>query len=777
MVRVIRTFRPDVLVSRFQGTPRDGHGHHQAAGILTREAFRAAADPARFPEQLREGLTPWQVKKLYVGNLRPPFSTTPLEPGSYTLTLDTGAEDSLLGTSYARFAMEGLKHQLSQGAGSWSVPPGPHISYYKLVDSVLPPVDHEQSFFDGIDTTLPGLATRLGSDEGKFPELRPELVRMQHDVEQAGAAAKTKIEDAASPLLDGYAAADGLLARLSRPGLGLPPAALAELQTELDTKREQFQRAAGLALGLNMQATVQAPASLPGGFMAVRGGTFSVGVEVNSPFVKIKANTVTLEAPGGWQIRRVSSAGLDPASAWFSVRVAADAPFSRPCISRKDEQQAVYTVENDACAVLPLPPPVLHAVATYSFDGHSGRIEVPVEVRFTEPESPASTVVTPEQTQTQPLPETPVALAETKANDHVSRRALAVGPEFSVAATPVTRVIRANEPSSFAVNLSARANLASDSRVTFQTTAASGWKVKAEELPGSSSCPLAVIAEMGQERRCEFAFGLPAHVVEGMYPIEGAVEHNRARYAEGYALITRPDLGSALYYQPAETNVSAVEVKLPQGLKVGYVMGSGDDIPAILSQLGLNVKLIPDAELATGDLNAYDTIVLGIRAYDTRLEVRRLNRRLLDYVAAGGTLVVQYNSGVADFNSANYTPFAAELSRDRVTDEEAPVAMLAPDAAVLNYPNRIAASDFNGWVQERGLYFMSSWDGHFRPLLESHDPSESPLAGGLLEARYGKGVYLYTGYSFFRQLPAGVPGAIRLFVNLVSAGHESLPAR
>src|SRR5271170_1622415 len=207
-------------------------------------------------------------------------------------------------------------------------------------------------------------------------------------------------------------------------------------------------------------------------------------------------------------------------------------------------------------------------------------------------------------------------------------------------------------------------------------------------------------------------------------------------------------------------------------MKIGYIMGAGDDITTVLQQVGMDVTLVPAEKLATEDLSGYATIVLGIRAYDTQKDVAANNKKLLDFVAAGGTLVVQYNSGVGDFNNGHFTPYPADLSRARVSVEEAPVEILAPEDGVFHYPNAITARDFDGWVQERGLYFMSKWDDHFTPLLACHDPGEEAQKGGLLRAQYGKGTYIYTGYAFFRQLPAGVPGAVRLYVNLLSAGYQ-----
>ena len=259
---------------------------------------------------------------------------------------------------------------------------------------------------------------------------------------------------------------------------------------------------------------------------------------------------------------------------------------------------------------------------------------------------------------------------------------------------------------------------------------------------------------------------------EGRVTVRAILDSEGDKYEEGYSLVTREDLGSFYYYQPARQRVSIVDVQVPHDLKIGYIMGAGDDIPAVLKQVGLDVTLIAPEKLSSEDLSVYGTIVLGIRAYDTQKEVATNNKKLLDYVSAGGTLVVQYNASAGDFNAGHFTPYPANLSRTRVSVEEAPVTVLAPDDGVFHYPNAIMARDFDGWIQERGLYFMDKWDDHFKPLLASHDPGEDAQKGGLLRAQYGKGTYIYTGYAFFRQLPAGVPGAVRLYVNLLSAGHE-----
>ncbi|MGH2568013.1 MAG: hypothetical protein ACRDGA_06705, partial [Bacteroidota bacterium] len=203
------------------------------------------------------------------------------------------------------------------------------------------------------------------------------------------------------------------------------------------------------------------------------------------------------------------------------------------------------------------------------------------------------------------------------------------------------------------------------------------------------------------------------------------------------------------------------------GTNIGYIVGSGDEIPSALRQVGYNVALITDEDLASGDLSRFDAIIAGVRAYNTRPAIRNQQKRLLEYVEKGGTYLVQYVTQQR-LESENLGPYPFDVSRDRVSVEEAPVLFLRPNHTLLNSPNKITPADFEGWVQERGLYFADKWDSKYETVIASNDPGEKPKEGGLLVARYGKGYFLYTGYAFFRQLPAGVPGACRLFVNLIS---------
>jgi hypothetical protein len=339
-----------------------------------------------------------------------------------------------------------------------------------------------------------------------------------------------------------------------------------------------------------------------------------------------------------------------------------------------------------------------------------------------------------------------------------------VGPPISVLLTSPVVVAPVGGEGKAAIGVSVRSNVQSPVHAKLKLETPPGWKVEPAEIAVD-------LDHDGDLNNYSFQI-TPQNLHEGTYKVTARAEYNGKQYAEGFKIITRPDLDSYPAYRPATENVQAVDVKLPAQLKVGYIMGAGDEIPSVLQSVGLNTSIITSLELASGDLSRYGTIIVGIRAYDTRTDVREHNRRLLDYVNGGGTLIVQYNQSTGAFNDGHYTPYPATEANVRVSVEEQPVEMLAPEERVFNWPNKITQKDFDGWVQERGLYFMSQWDAQFKPLLACNDPGEPPQKGGLLQAHYGKGIYIYSAYGFSRQLPAGVPGAIRLFVNLISAGHQ-----
>ena len=755
IVRVIRTFRPDVLIARFSGTERDGHGHHQASAILTKEAFRAAADPKRFPEQIAAGLAPWQPKKLYIGNVCG-FGAMTCPTENYTVKLNTGVVNPALGMSYVQFAMEGLRHQLSQGAGGWTVEPGDRFAYYKLVDSVLPPKTdkdgHEKDFFDGIDTSLPGLASRLGDEEKKVPQLRPALVKIADELKQAAAQSETSPDAAVRPLLADLESLSHLLGE----GSNLSPSARKDLLIRLQEKEEQIQAALNFALNVSIEATGVIPDSgIPNqqNTLAISPGQkFTIHVKFHNGSkhpLWLKDIMVDGMIPAAVaEPKQVLQPGRDYETS-FQFQLLSGFPVTRPALHRNDpERDAVYTVDEPQYATLPFPPPPFRVIVHY-------------DVTDLAPPTDGDPAVQTYAT----LPEIsmPVLVPFTDEKGQQQSRPLNVTPIYSVMLEPGEQVIRVANGTATTVKVGVSCNLTGAQPGQLRLEVPAGWRVEPNELPVHFS-------KRGDKQDLEFKI-FPETLKEGETQIRAVLTSGGKTYIEGYSLVTREDLESTYYYQPAIQRVSIVDVKIPNDLKIGYAMGAGDDIPTVLRQIGLDVTVILAEKLASEDLSRYGTIVLGIRAYDTQKDVGTNNKKLLDYVSAGGTLIVQYDTGVSDFNSGRFTPFSAQLSRARVSVEEAPVEILAPDDPVFHYPNQITRRDFDGWVQERGLYFMNQWDSNFKALLSCHDPGEQPQKGGLLKAQYGKGVYIYNAYAFFRQLPAGVPGAIRLYVNLLAAGH------
>jgi LmbE family N-acetylglucosaminyl deacetylase len=746
MVRVIRTFRPDVICTRFQGNSRDGHGNHQASGILTREAFRTAADPKRFPEQIREGLQPWQAKKLYMDNVR--------NNEDWNVELETSQVDPVLGMSYVQLAFKGLQHQLSQGAGTWRLDDRRRTSYYKLIDSAMPNVPvsnaHEKDFFDGIDTSVPGLAARLGANENKLPGLKQQLESIARSVDEASAAADKSPESAAPSLLRGLRMTRELIAKVESSQLSAIEKA--DLLVALRAKQEQFQRAANLALGLELGAGPGTPDGRP---MAEQFATTSDGEVLaaaitagksfllvakfrNGGNTPIEIRELKAEAPQAWnaelfmdKVPKALAPG-EGCSVTLKVSPPAEAIITKAYFHRQDpETDSTYTIEDPRYVTLPLPPPPVSVRVTYK----SGSLEGEVSAY-------ARTPMHDERGGAWSMP-------------------LAVIPPVSIHALPETQI------------MAAQANPTADLTAQVRTTAD---HIKAEvkpELPsGWAAQPQAAPIDFNNigKHAAEFKV-LPDGAKEGRYHVSVIAQANGRDYAQGYHLVARPDIGGFFYYEPALQRTSIVDVKVPPALKIGYIMGAGDDIPDVLREIGLDVTLLTPQDVASGDLQGFGTIVLGIRAYDTREDVKKNNQRLLDYANNGGTLLVQYNTQPADFNAGKYLPYSASLSRNRVSVEDAPITIVQPENQVFHYPNEITQADFNGWVQERGLYFMDGWDPKYAALLSSNDPGESPQKGGLLIAQDGKGYYIYTGYAFFRQLPFGVPGAIRLFVNLLSVGH------
>jgi len=723
MVRVIRTFRPDVIVSRFQGTSADGHGNHEASGILTKEAFRAAGDPKRFPDQIEEGLLPWQAKKLYIGT---GFRENP----DYTVILETTQDSAALGMNYQQFAMQGLKHQISQGAGQYTLPSGKRFTRYKLIDSVLPNTldasGHERDFFDGIDTSVAGLSKRLGADAHRSERLAGMFRDLQAKLDAAAESSKSDPRGAAKPLAEADAIIGQINTEIGR--LGMSKVVRDDLSAHLP-KSSDIEHAIDLAEGVTMEAKAATPAA-PSAELVVPGQQFEVAVDLRGPS-GVKIRKASIVVPEGWNVTDSPADEKSPLERRFTVHVSPTAQYTKPYFHRDNaDTDTIYKIDNRADFGLPLVPPPVSAQVDYEVDGVSGRVTEPVK---------ADSVL---EGGTRAVP-------------------IAVAPEASVLFEEPSRVVRTGQTQPIEVTVRVRSNVAEIRDGQLSLITGSAWRVEPLTQPVD-------IQGKSTERTYKF-FLFPNSDRELRFDIRAKLTLNGRDYFQGFSTVTRPDLATSYYYQPAVERVSVVRLQLPQNYVVGYIMGAGDDIPTVLRQAGLNVKMIAAQELVSSDLSKYNSIVVGIRAYDVNEDVKKYNDRLLSFVEKGGTLVVQYNAGGSEFSSGHYTPYPVDIGRDRVSVEQAPVEILDPKDLVFNDPNDITQADFDGWVQERGLYFAKSWGGKFVPLLRSNDPGEPPLDGGLIRASYGKGTYIYTGYAFFRQLPYGVPGALRLFVNLLSA--------
>ena len=740
IVRVIRQFRPDVLVARFSGTDRDGHGHHQASAILTKEAFRAAADPKRFPEQIKEGLQPWQPKKLYIGNVCG-FGASSCADENYTVKINTGEFDPVLGMSYAQFAIQGLKHQQSQGLADISIPAGPRYAFYKLEDFVVPsPKDdkgHEKDLFDGIDTSLVALTT--GLSESVATTVKQAAAAINRAEKTASGNSETAIQ---------------LISALKSLNVGLGGSVTPDQQTisiKLIDKGNQLNKTIALALSVDLSSTLVSPAPVANHEM-IPAVSPSQRIEDNFSFQNGSDKELRIDSLGMKDMAENAkhpSLMLAPPHGKYSQAFSFSVPPSfcctRPYWHRQDPaKDSVYIVDDPRFATLPFPPYPIQEEARYSLhERQNGNEDL--------------------QPKTEAVISAPLRGAFSKPGAPAEALPVAVVPTFSMAVDPPQLVVPNTAKQLLAVTVKVESTGEGESG-TLHLLAPEGWDVEPKQQP-------VVGIRKGEQKILKFQMS-PANLAQKKIELRAVLDSGGRKYSEHYTLVTREDLGAFYYFEPAVQHVSIVDVKVPENLKVGYVMGAGDDIPNVLEQIGMNVTLIPAEKIANEDLAQYGTIVLGVRAYDTHKDLVANNKKLLDFVSNGGTLIVQNNNSVGDFNSGHFTPYPANLSRARVSVEEAPVQILDPGNSVFHYPNEISQKDFDGWVQERGLYFMDSWDEHFKPLLSCHDPGEPDQKGGMLEAKYGKGTYIYTGYAFFRQLPAGVPGAIRLFVNLVSAGHQ-----
>jgi LmbE family N-acetylglucosaminyl deacetylase len=862
MVRVIRTFRPLVIVSAWSGTPNDGHGHHQASGLLTQEAYRAAADPSRFPEQVREGLKAWQAKKLYIRSFDGAASPREFLPSLSTLSLNTGEFDPLLGCSYYEIAARGRSQHRSQDQGTIEAR-GPRFSRLRLIDSKLGPTKNEKDIFEGIDTSLLGIAASAGRGG---ESVRGYLADIQATANETRDKYNPLQPNLVTPIIASGLQKLRALREKLRAGasmkLNVSESERAETDLLLAQKEADFEDALAKSAGIVVDCLTDDEVVTPG-------QTFNVTLNAygNAP---AKLSGFGLTAAPGWTLNKKSEKtsvveGRLVLQAEYTVTVGPDVEPTQPYWLRSAPQGDMFTIDKPAkgtTGIEPVSIADLNGVVDFDIDGTNVKATKEAEYRYADR-----------------------ALGEIRHELKVAPAvSVNISPEIVVYPKSATVVERE-------VTVSLTNNQKGGVRGSVSLQKPGDWQA----TPESSNFDL---KREGERASFTFIVKAPGGSAETRRAISAVATIDGRLHSAGYQAVSYPHIEPRFIYHEAKTEGEVIDVKLAPGLKVGYIEGSGDDFGAALKRIGVDVKTIDSKELASGDLSVYDTIVAGVRVYEVRPDVIANNARLMDYVNRGGTYIVQYSRG--NFETGGFAPYrigreeredvrqpaqrgrqqdreprlmylaeadiatalstsatkpkvgyigpvedkllegirsagletkllgAGDLVGDlsqldvivvgsnsgarpelaehnarlleysrrkllilaytqsqflsgdfpvfprpearpfRVTDENATVTILEPKHPRFNFPNKLTQRDFDGWVQERGAYFLSDWDSHYKPLMACHDPGEPDLKGGEVIAEYGKGLYVYTAYAWFRQLPKGVPGAYRLIANLVS---------
>jgi LmbE family N-acetylglucosaminyl deacetylase len=697
IVRVIREFRPDVIITRFPPGRAPTHGHHTASAILAVEAFRLAADPTAFPEQLGD-LKPWQARRIVHNVGRGIAAANPVAgmavaglpadvpDGPGVVKIDVGGRDPESGESFGSIAARSRGMHKTQGFDV-SGPPlneGSRVEPFVLLAGDMA----TQDLFDGVDTTwarIPGA--------GEVARLIDETI------------ARFNAQDVA-------ASVPALLA-IRRRLAALP------IDPVVADKRAQLDRIILVCAGVELDTLVDRAEAVPGETVTLRHR-----VVVHS---RVPVRWIAVRHPGGQGAigKAIDLRPDQPVARETSWSVPPGTPPSQPYWLRGDGTAGLFAVDDPSLIGRAENPPVVAVEYVLEIGGQ--RLVIGAE--------PGS--------------------AADPARPGLRRRLTVIAP-VSLRFVPGVRLFTPGAVRPVVVEVSAaRAGAAG----TLRLDAAAGWTV----APSSQRFRLRV---PGEHARFTFTVTAPPRPVTAA--LGASVEIDRRRFDRQRVEVRYDHLPLQVLQPRARARVLSLELAT-RGRHVGYVPGAGDDVPAALEQMGYAVTSLTGADLTPERLRDLDAVVIGVRAFNVRTDLAERLASLFAYVEAGGTVVVQYNT-LDRLREAWLAPFHLRLSRDRVTDEHAPVTMLAPGHAVLTTPNRITPADFDGWVQERGLYFPDQWDDRFTPILECHDPGEPPLKGGLLVARHGRGHVVYTSLAWFRQLPEGVAGAYRLFANLVSLG-------
>ncbi|WP_299986987.1 PIG-L family deacetylase [uncultured Pontibacter sp.] len=686
VVWAIRKFRPDVIITRFSPRPSETHGHHTASAMLANEAFEAAADPKRFPEQLKH-VQAWQAKRVLwntgVWSFR---SQKEFEDyGSQLLKVDVGGYNPLLGKSYPEIAALSRSMHKSQGFGSTGTR-GVTIEYLEHTKGERA----KEELFEDINTSW----SRVKGSE-KVAALLQQAVA-EFKPEQPAAVVPTLL------------------------------AARKELTKLPDSywkrrKTQELEQVVKHSLGLYLEAVATEYAVTPGEHLnmqleAINRSAIPVQLVSMRPSFAAKDSTLdkTLASNEGHLIP-------------FKIQIPASVPLSQPYWLRQEGTLGLFRIDDLQEIGAPENQPAAEVQMNLLISGEPFRYTVPVVYKRNDPV------------------------------DGEQYRPLAITPPVFVNISEKVLMFASQEPKPVHVLVkSGKAGIKGNLALQLPK----GWRAEPAQVAFE-------LEQNGAEQLVRFM----VHPSKGQQEVElKAVATVAGKpYTRGLNVIQYSHIPTQTTFPEAVTKAVRLDLKR-NGEQIAYLMGAGDDIPASLQQIGYNVTLLKDEDITDQNLKRFDAVILGVRAYNTVERMNFYQPRLLNYVQQGGTVIVQYNTGHS-LKTNNIAPYPLKISSQRVTVEDAEVRFLKPNHQALNSPNKITKKDFEGWVQERGLYFPSEWSKEFEAILSSNDPGEPARDGGLLIARYGKGHFVYTGYSWFRQLPAGVPGAYRIFTNLISLGN------
>ncbi|MGE3382096.1 MAG: PIG-L family deacetylase [Pyrinomonadaceae bacterium] len=721
-VRAIRQFRPLVVVAQFSGTPADGHGQHQFAGYIAPLAVKAAMDASQCGGEGEAGEV-WAVKKFYVRHRG---------QGEPRLRVNTGKYDPLYARSYFEIAMEARSQHRSQEQGVLELR-GDQYSSLNLQGSET----KESGIFEGLDVSVAAAGTGQ-ADPGKA------LAEVQDAAERALREYDPRSPERILPhLINGYKAA-------TRKGQFTAPNPPTEVFAR--EMRTRFADAIVAVLGLQIDALSDVETIAQGESFNVSAkiyGQQREGLQVKEislavpakPNLRPVANLADVE---WWMVKRgpapstntpgfvTREAGM--AAEYFAVTVPPDADLTTPYWLVEPRRGDMYVMSGrPAVHGSPFQLPVPKALVTLEVNGETLYVERPVEFRYA---------------------------------DDVRgeiRRNVAVVPTITVGLDQNLMIIAAGAKATekqLAVTVTSNSSGAVSGKVALDLPA--GWTA------ASDSADLN-LTRKGESGSVQFKIRVPANARPGTYTLKATATIGDKSFSRSVRTLSYPHIQTHRLYSDAAVKANVIDLKT-RPAKIGYIPGSGDSLPQAIAQMGLNIETIDERTLAAGDLSRFDTILVGIRAYQVRTDIVAHNKRLLEFAEKGGTLVVQYQ--LSNYTQQGLAPFPARQG-PRVADETAKVTILDSSHPIFNVPNKITDADFEGWVQERNLYNFSTMDPKYKGLLEAHDVNEAENAGGLVVADIGRGKYVYCSYSLFRQLPAGVPGAYRLLANILAFKGEA----